>query len=115
MPLLTSDREGARTLDLTPQSRGRYRLSHGDYCYQTRVISIITYVIYDSKNKGPRGLIGRTHKSGSLEASITCSTLPWSVRKDIHNDSVAENSSRDVWSSTSHVQTQLWNLCSDVP
>ncbi|KAK7075035.1 hypothetical protein SK128_009912, partial [Halocaridina rubra] len=31
MPLLTSDRDGARTLDLTPQSRGRCRLSHGDY------------------------------------------------------------------------------------
>ncbi|KAK7082607.1 hypothetical protein SK128_005846 [Halocaridina rubra] len=31
MPLLTSDRGGARTLDLTPQSRRRYRLSHGDY------------------------------------------------------------------------------------
>ncbi|KAK7084269.1 hypothetical protein SK128_017839 [Halocaridina rubra] len=31
MPLLTSDRDGARTLDLTPQSRRRYRLSHGDY------------------------------------------------------------------------------------
>ncbi|KAK7074188.1 hypothetical protein SK128_005797, partial [Halocaridina rubra] len=31
MPLLTSDRDGSRTLDLTPQSRGRYRLSHGDY------------------------------------------------------------------------------------
>ncbi|KAK7069151.1 hypothetical protein SK128_007991 [Halocaridina rubra] len=29
MPLLTSDREGARTVDLTPQNRGRYRLSHG--------------------------------------------------------------------------------------
>ncbi|KAK7023550.1 hypothetical protein SK128_010061 [Halocaridina rubra] len=28
MPLLTSDRDGARTLDLMPQSRGRYRLSH---------------------------------------------------------------------------------------
>ncbi|KAK7068482.1 hypothetical protein SK128_006109 [Halocaridina rubra] len=33
MPLLTSDRGGARTLDLTPQSRGHYRLSHGDYMY----------------------------------------------------------------------------------
>ncbi|KAK7067454.1 hypothetical protein SK128_021291, partial [Halocaridina rubra] len=31
MPLLTSDRDGAQTLDLTPQSHGRYRLSHGDY------------------------------------------------------------------------------------
>ncbi|KAK7080351.1 hypothetical protein SK128_017301 [Halocaridina rubra] len=29
MPLLNSDRDGARTLDLTHQSRGRYRLSHG--------------------------------------------------------------------------------------
>ncbi|KAK7072968.1 hypothetical protein SK128_009698 [Halocaridina rubra] len=28
MPLLTSDRDGARTLDLTSQSRGRYRLIH---------------------------------------------------------------------------------------
>ncbi|KAK7053129.1 hypothetical protein SK128_021305 [Halocaridina rubra] len=31
MPLLTSDRDGAQTPDLTPQSRGRYRLSHGNY------------------------------------------------------------------------------------
>ncbi|KAK7043296.1 hypothetical protein SK128_016577 [Halocaridina rubra] len=31
MPLLTSDRGRARTLDLPPQIRGRYRLSHGDY------------------------------------------------------------------------------------
>ncbi|KAK7077930.1 hypothetical protein SK128_021748, partial [Halocaridina rubra] len=31
MPLLTSDRDGARTLDLKPQSCRRYRLSHGDY------------------------------------------------------------------------------------
>ncbi|KAK7080567.1 hypothetical protein SK128_021377 [Halocaridina rubra] len=29
MPLLNSDRDGVRTLDLTPESRGRYRLSHG--------------------------------------------------------------------------------------
>ncbi|KAK7087019.1 hypothetical protein SK128_001518 [Halocaridina rubra] len=29
MPLLTSDRDGARTLDLAPQSCGHYRLSHG--------------------------------------------------------------------------------------
>ncbi|KAK7072372.1 hypothetical protein SK128_011119 [Halocaridina rubra] len=28
MPLLTSDRDGGRTLDLTPESRGLYRLSH---------------------------------------------------------------------------------------
>ncbi|KAK7065128.1 hypothetical protein SK128_002133 [Halocaridina rubra] len=30
MLFLTSDRDGARTLDLTPQSRGRYRLSHNE-------------------------------------------------------------------------------------
>ncbi|KAK7080155.1 hypothetical protein SK128_012689, partial [Halocaridina rubra] len=33
MPLLTSDRGGARTLDLTPQSRRRYRLSLFSHFY----------------------------------------------------------------------------------
>ncbi|KAK7076700.1 hypothetical protein SK128_018522 [Halocaridina rubra] len=37
MPLLTSDRDGTRTRDLTPQSRDRYRLSHGNYTIVPKV------------------------------------------------------------------------------
>ncbi|KAK7074830.1 hypothetical protein SK128_012303 [Halocaridina rubra] len=39
MPLLTSDCDGARPLDLTPQSRGRYRLSHGDYTIGASILA----------------------------------------------------------------------------
>ncbi|KAK7068211.1 hypothetical protein SK128_009724 [Halocaridina rubra] len=37
MPWLTSDRGGARTLELTLQSRRRYRLSHGDYSNELKL------------------------------------------------------------------------------
>ncbi|KAK7073982.1 hypothetical protein SK128_015055, partial [Halocaridina rubra] len=46
MPLLTSDSDGVLTLDLTPKSRGRYRLSHGD-CYLICLLDLGVNILAD--------------------------------------------------------------------
>ncbi|KAK7068848.1 hypothetical protein SK128_015931 [Halocaridina rubra] len=83
MPLLTSDRDGARTLDLTPQSRRRYRLSHGDYC--PWLLMAINRAMYLERIR--IGACGKSVVELASQDTMSLTNvdmiLPWNIRKGI--------------------------------
>ncbi|KAK7082559.1 hypothetical protein SK128_011474 [Halocaridina rubra] len=82
MPLLTSDRDGARTLDLTPQSRGRYLLSHGDYCILNTIYEKLcrnnkTYMNLCSETAHVKNIFHLSDKVRGLQKQHLRGTIFW--------------------------------------